>query len=297
MVYLLGVLCAVLFVVNGILIMKIQGMRRAADEICQEIDARLGRDTNVGIDLTISDGKMRLLAAEMDRQMRRLRKEHIRYLQGDKELKEAVTNISHDLRTPLTAICGYMELLEQEEVSEKVRGYLAVVQERIDTLKQLTEELFRYSLVVSANQYEERESVNLNLALEESIAGYYGALKEAGITPRICIPEKKVMRQLNKAALSRILANVIGNAVKYSDGDLEITLSGNGCIVFRNHAKEMNQVLAERLFDRFYTVETGKNATGLGLSIARALTERWAGRFLLLMRKSIWLLRLGFVLD
>lgn len=277
MVYLLGVLCAVLFVVNGILIMKIQGMRRAADEICQEIDARLGRDTNVGIDLTISDGKMRLLAAEIDRQMRRLRKEHIRYLQGDQELKEAVTNISHDLRTPLTAICGYMELLEQEEVSEKVRGYLAVVQERIDTLKQLTEELFRYSLVVSANQYEERESVNLNLALEESIAGYYGALKEAGITPRICIPEEKVMRQLNKAALSRILANVIGNAVKYSDGDLEITLSGNGCIVFRNHAKEMNQVLAERLFDRFYTVETGKNATGLGLSIARALTEQMGG--------------------
>lgn len=277
MVYLLGVLCAVLFVVNGILIMKIQGMRRAADEICQEIDARLGRDTNVGIDLTISDGKMRLLTAEIDRQMRRLRKEHIRYLQGDKELKEAVTNISHDLRTPLTAICGYMELLEQEEVSEKVRGYLAVVQERIDTLKQLTEELFRYSLVVSANQYEERESVNLNLALEESIAGYYGALKEAGITPRICIPEEKVMRQLNKAALSRILANVIGNAVKYSDGDLEITLSGDGCIVFRNHAKEMNQVLAERLFDRFYTVETGKNATGLGLSIARALTEQMGG--------------------
>lgn len=277
MVYLLGVLCAVLFVVNGILIMKIQGMRRAADEICQEIDARLGRDTNVGIDLTISDGKMRLLAAEIDRQIRRLRKEHIRYLQGDKELKEAVTNISHDLRTPLTAICGYMELLEQEEVSEKVRGYLAVVQERIDTLKQLTEELFRYSLVVSANQYEERESVNLNLALEESIAGYYGALKEAGITPKICIPEEKVMRQLNKAALSRILANVIGNAVKYSDGDLEITLSGNGCIVFRNHAKEMNQVLAERLFDRFYTVETGKNATGLGLSIARALTEQMGG--------------------
>ena len=268
---------AALVVWNGILLIKIAGMRRAADEICQEIDARLGRDTNVGIDLTISDGKMRLLAAEIDRQMRRLRKEHIRYLQGDKELKEAVTNISHDLRTPLTAICGYMELLEQEEVSQKVRGYLAVVQERIDTLKQLTEELFRYSLVVSANQYEERESVNLNRALEESIAGYYGALKEAGITPRICIPEEKVLRQLNKAALSRILANVIGNAVKYSDGDLEITLSGDGCIVFRNHAKEMNQVLAERLFDRFYTVETGKNATGLGLSIARALTEQMGG--------------------
>ena len=124
MLYLLGFLCAALVVWNGILLIKIAGMRRAADEICAEVDSRLCRDTNVGIDTTISDDKMRRLAAEIDRQMRRLRKEHIRYLQGDRELKEAVTNISHDLRTPLTAICGYMELLEQEEATEKVRVYL-----------------------------------------------------------------------------------------------------------------------------------------------------------------------------
>ncbi|WP_287715425.1 sensor histidine kinase [Blautia sp.] len=294
MLYLLGFLCAALVVWNGILLIKIAGMRRAADEICAEVDSRLGRDTNVGIDITISDDKMRCLAAEIDRQMRRLRKEHIRYLQGDRELKEAVTNISHDLRTPLTAICGYMELLEQEEATEKVRVYLAVIQERIDTMKQLTEELFRYSLVVSANQYEERESVDLNRAVEDSIAAYYGALKEAGITPRILIPKEKITRQLNKAALSRILANVIGNAVKYSDGDLEITLLENGHIVFRNHAKEMDQVLAERLFDRFYTIETGKNATGLGLSIARALTEQMGGKIWASYEEGCLIMEIGF---
>lgn len=294
MLYLLGFLCAALVVWNGILLIKIAGMRRAADEICAEVDSRLGRDTNVGIDITISDDKMRRLAAEIDRQMRRLRKEHIRYLQGDRELKEAVTNISHDLRTPLTAICGYMELLEQEEATEKVRVYLAVIQERIDTMKQLTEELFRYSLVVSANQYEERESVDLNRAIEDSIAAYYGALKEAGITQRILIPKEKITRQLNKAALSRILANVIGNAVKYSDGDLEITLLKNGHIVFRNHAKEMDQVLAERLFDRFYTIETGKNATGLGLSIARALTEQMGGKIWASYKEECLIMEIGF---
>lgn len=294
MLYLLGFLCAALVVWNGILLIKIAGMRRAADEICAEVDSRLGRDTNVGIDITISDDKMRRLAAEIDRQMRRLRKEHIRYLQGDRELKEAVTNISHDLRTPLTAICGYMELLEQEEATEKVRVYLAVIQERIDTMKQLTEELFRYSLVVSANQYEERESVDLNRAIEDSIAAYYGALKEVGITPRILIPKEKITRQLNKAALSRILANVIGNAVKYSDGDLEITLLKNGHIVFRNHAKEMDQVLAERLFDRFYTIETGKNATGLGLSIARALTEQMGGKIWASYKEECLIMEIGF---
>lgn len=277
MVYLLGVICAVLALVNCILLIKIAGFRRAADEICAEMNARLGRDTNVGIDVGISDKNMRRLANEIDRQMKKLRKEHIRYLQGDKELKEAVTNISHDLRTPLTAVWGYMELLEQEVVSEKARDYLLIIRERIDVLKQLTEELFRYSLVLSVNQYEEREPVNLNRVLEESVAAYYGSLKEKSITPQINLPKEKIIRQLNKAALSRIFSNVIGNAVKYSDGDLDITLTKDGRIIFCNSASELNPVLAERLFDRFYTVETGKNSTGLGLSIARALTEQMGG--------------------
>ena len=96
MVCLLGVLCAVLALFNFILWIKIAGYRKAADEICEEMEARLGRDTNVGIDISISDHKMRRLAAEIDRQMKLLRKEQIRYLQGDKELKEA----AH------TAYCG-----------------------------------------------------------------------------------------------------------------------------------------------------------------------------------------------
>lgn len=278
MIYLLAALCAVLALFNFIFLIKIAGYRKAADEICEEMEARIGIDTNVGIDISISDHKMRRLAAEIDMQMKIIRKEQIRYLQGDKELKEAVTNISHDLRTPLTAVCGYMELLEREETSEKVREYLGVIQERIHRLKQLTEELFRYSLIVSVHHYEEREKVSLNQALEECIAAYYGALKEKGIIPEIKIPEKKMERLLNKAAFSRVLENIIGNALKYSDGDLKILLTEEGKVVFRNRAEEMNEVLAEKLFDRYYTVESGNNATGLGLSIARILTEEMGGR-------------------
>lgn len=147
---------------------------------------------------------------------------------GDRELKDAITNTSHDLRTPLTAICGYMELLARENTSESVRRYLNIIANRIDALKTLTEELFRYSVIVSVNPYDSRETVVLNHALEECVAGYYGALKEKGITPEISIPEARIERQLNKVALSRILENVIGNAVKYSDGDLMIVLSEQG---------------------------------------------------------------------
>jgi len=278
MIYLLCCLCAIFLVIICILLVKIALLYKAADEIRSEFAARLTEDTNVGIDITTSDRRMRRLAADIDRQLKLLRKEHIRYAQGDRDLKDAITNISHDLRTPLTAICGYMELLNRENTSEPLRRYLNIITDRIDALKLLTEELFRYSVVVSVNRYDVRETVDLNQAIEESIAGYYGVLKENGITPEISMPEVRVERQLNKAALSRILENVINNAVKYSDGDLRVVLSERGIITFSNHAAQLDEVSVGRLFDRFYTVNNGKNGAGLGLSIARILTEQMGSK-------------------
>ena len=91
------------------------------------------------------------------------------------------------------------------------------------------------------------------------------------------IPQTKITRSLNKNALSRILGNIIGNALKYSDGDLTITLSDDGQITFSNHASKLNDLQVMRLFDRFYTVETAARSTGLGLSIAKELTEQMGG--------------------
>lgn len=278
MIYLLCTFCAVLIIIIFSLLVKIALLRKATDEISAEFAAKLTADTNTGIDITTSDTKMRHLAASINHQLKQLRKEHIRYLQGDRELKDAITNISHDLRTPLTAICGYMELLQREDTSETVREYLGIITNRIDSLKQLTEELFRFSIVVSVKQYDNHEIVSLNQVLEESVAAYYGSLKEKGIAPEIFMPKEQIERKLNKAALSRILSNVISNALKYSDGDLKITLTKRGVITFSNHAGQLDEVSIGRLFDRFYTVENGKNSTGLGLSIARILTEQMGGK-------------------
>ncbi|MDE6219055.1 MAG: HAMP domain-containing histidine kinase, partial [Lachnospiraceae bacterium] len=110
-----------------------------------------------------------------------------------------------------------------------------------------------------------------------SISAYYAAFKKHRITPDITMPEAKVIRRLNKNALSRIFGNIISNALKYSDGDLEITLSEQGEIVFANHAAALDELQVMRLFDRYYTVETAANSTGLGLSIARELTEQMNG--------------------
>ena len=189
---LLFILCVVLSAALVISLLKIYSMRKSMEEIRTEFQAKLKDDTNTLITLTAGDKKLRQLAAQINRQLMIIRKKELKYRQGDQELKDAVTNISHDLRTPLTAVCGYMALLKKEDLSPQVQNYLSVIENRIAALKKLTEELFRYSVAISVQEYQIRETVSLNACLEESIAAFYVSLNEAGIMPQINIPEEKI---------------------------------------------------------------------------------------------------------
>ena len=276
MLWLIG-LCTLLLAVIIFLAVKIYLMKKSAREISEAFAEKLQTDTNTLIDISSRDKEMRFLADSINKQLKILRQEHHRYTQGDMELKTAITNISHDLRTPLTTICGYLDVMKPMEKPPKIAEYLDIIDERAGLMKQLTEELFRYSVILSTDGSSEKEDVLLNQALEDSIMGYYAVLSQKGITPIVNISENKIVRNLNKASLSRIFSNLLNNAVKYSDGDLEITLSDTGEIIFSNTAQSLSAVQVERLFDRFYTVESARNSTGLGLSIARTLAEQMGG--------------------
>lgn len=274
----LGILCLILFLLVCALIIKIILMYRAMDEICNELNQKLSMDTNTIISVNSRDSHIRRIASRLNIELKTLRKEQQRLHNGNIELKNAVTNIAHDLRTPLTAICGYLDLLEQEQKSEAVQQYLEIISGRVQALKVLTEELFRYSVISSTSEELTKEAVNIGGVLEEAVAAHYAALSEKGIVPEITIPDGNVIRQLNRAALLRIFANLLSNAIKYSDGDLKISLSEKGEIVFANHASKLDNLEVEKLFDRFYTVESAYESTGLGLSIAKLLTERMNGK-------------------
>lgn len=252
-------------------------LRHSIREVAEELDEKLKTDTNTLISISTGDRSVQALAAQINNQLWALRKERLRLQNGDAELKTAVTNISHDLRTPLTAICGYLDLLEQEPHSEKSKRCLSVVRERTNAMCALTEELFQYSVITSTTDELILQPICLNDLVEQILAGFYGALTARGITPEIQMPEQAVIRKLDAACLRRVLENVLSNAVKYSDGDLRVSLTDNGEITFANHAGNLGGVQVERLFDRFYTVETARRASGLGLSIAKLLTERMGG--------------------
>lgn len=259
-------LCGKIFVIH-------KSLKDIAKTFCEKMTA----DTNTLIDVSCTDKYVCKLAADINTQLSILRSARIRYEQGDAELKTAITNISHDLRTPLTAICGYLEIMRKEQTSQKFSDYLDILCERADAMKQLTEELFRYSIVISDDVCPQTEEVIINEVLEECIIGYYAALSEKGIEPVIGITENRIVRQLNRANLLRVFSNLIGNALKYSDGDLHITLDDDGTVIFSNKASSLSGIDVGRLFDRFYTVESAGNSTGLGLSIARTLVERMNG--------------------
>lgn len=258
------------------LTIKLLLIRKAAQEIEMGFQNRLEAETNTLIDISSRDRRMRSLAASVNVQLRKLRSQRLRWERGDLELKDAVAGISHDLRTPLTAICGYLDLLEQESLPEPASRYLAQIQNRTEALKELTEELFRYSVAASSRPLFP-VPLDLRSALEENLLSFYGAMEGRGITPQIRLPEGRLERCLDPSALGRVFSNIIGNALKYSGGDLTIEMEETGVTVFSNTAKNLTPVTAGRLFDRFYTVQTGSTSTGLGLSIAKLLTERMGG--------------------
>lgn len=274
-------LCILILLLLAVILtfsIKLRLIRKSAGEIKTALAERTSpeADTNTLICISSGDKSMRRLASAVNVQLRLLRGERRRFLHGDLELKEAIANISHDLRTPLTAIHGYLELLEQEAMSDAARHDLDMLRGRCRELEQLTEELFQYSVAVSVQQLHPGR-LDLNRALEECLLAYRDTLERRQITPDISLPRRRIYRLLDPGALHRILENLLANAVKYSDGDLSVTLSEDGVICFSNTARGLDAVSAGRLFDRFYTVENGRNSTGLGLSIARLLTQRMDG--------------------
>ena len=274
MVYCLLLLSSVVII---LLCIKICILKKSAREISAQFSDRLKDDTNNLIYISSSDRDMKHLAENLNDELKDMRKKQLQYEYGNTELKNAITNVSHDIRTPLTAIAGNLYMIGKTDDISEIRTYVNAIEERTETMKQLTEELLRYSIIISDENKPQTEDIFVNQLLAESISSFYPVLTEKGITPSIHLTDARIVRNVNRSELARVFSNLLNNAVKYSDGDLEITLSDTGKITFSNTAKELSTVEVEQLFDRFYTVETAHHSTGLGLSIARTLVERMGG--------------------
>ena len=270
-------LCVILGIVILILTVKIHIMKKDCKRITDGMHEKMNTDTNTLLEISTGDRDMKEMAACLNTQLAELKEMKHKYRQGDAELKSAVTNISHDLRTPLTSVMGYLELLDAEEKSDVAARYLSLIKNRINDMKSLTEEMFRYSVIITREEKLKTEKVCLNRVLEDAVAEAAVQLIKKGIDPKIEMPDAEVYCMGDKRAVLRVFWNILNNAAKYSDGDLHVCLETDGTVTFSNTAKELSSVAVGKLFDRFFTVAYNKKSTGLGLSIAKQLTEQMQG--------------------
>lgn len=170
-----------LLVIIFALLLKIFYMRKAIREIKRGFSEKLYTDTNTPIMLSSHDKLVSSLANDINVELKELQKQKHCYIQGDKELKNAITNISHDLRTPLTTICGYLSLLDKEEKSEHIARQLSIIKDRTFALKQLAEELFRYTTIISDTENSVYTETVINNVLEDCISSYYAMFKEKAL--------------------------------------------------------------------------------------------------------------------
>ena len=260
------------------LIYYIIGINISIKEIEDNIDIILNNDTNKLITISTNNKRLNKLAANLNINLRKIRKLEITYKNGNKELQESITNISHDLRTPLTAIKGYIDLIKKEKSKKKIVEYLKIIENKSEDLVILTEQLYDYSKSLDLKDKLKKEKVCINDILEDTILSYYALIKKKNLTPEVNITTKRIYRKIDKNMAIRILENIISNTIKYTDEDIKIALLDNGKIIIKNKSRVLDNTTVNKMFDRYYTIESGSNTSGIGLSIAKQLVKINGGK-------------------
>ena len=281
------IISIILFVICMIFIIKIYLNNKDIKKIGENLEEILTNDTNNLITVSTSNKQIKKVAGKLNTELKKLRKVKIQYENGSEELKRTITNISHDMRTPLTAISGYIELMENNIEAEEVNNskskiirreenkqkYLKIIKRKTSELIELTEQLFKFSTTMDTLWKIDKENCCINEILEEILAEYYSIFKKKNIVPEINICNEMIYKNLNKNSLIRIFENILSNMIKYSDGNFKIKLERSGKIIFSNKAKKLDTTTVQKIFDRYFTVENANNVTGVGLSIAKQLVE------------------------
>ena len=258
------------------LIVKLFIIKKTIREIEKSFTYILESDTNNIVTISSLDKDIKNLTINLNKNLVELRKQKLQYKNGNQELKKIITNISHDLRTPLTALKGYIDLIKQEKLSDNQKKYLKIIQKKSDEITELTGQLFEFSKIVDTlenNINIKKEECCINEILEETLVNFYSIFKEKSIIPTIKITDKKMYKTINKVSIVRIFENILSNVSKYSNGNFKVEMNEDGIITFSNKATSLDSTTVQKIFDRYFSVENAKESTGIGLSIAKQLVE------------------------
>lgn len=276
MIPILVIASSVFFIIALVLFFRSRALEKSITRIEEDISFILDSDTNVLISPCTTNRELLSLSSALNDRLREMRTLKHQYESGDREVKDAMTNLAHDIRTPLTAISGYIELLEEKDLDEEGKRYLEVIKGRVEAMKALSEELFTFTLM-NGREGVECVKVELKRTLEEVLLSHERILNSRSVGLNYHAPEEPIWVMGEEKSISRVFSNIIENASKYSDGSLTVNVGREGSVTFSNPSSSLDALETAKLFHRYYTVESGKGGNGLGLSIAKRLVEDMGG--------------------
>lgn len=256
--------------------------RRQVKDICRQIQFVSSNTTNHKVRTDLKDKEVVELAKLINDMCEEHNKKEISLLSKDRRLKETLTSVSHDIRTPLTSLKGYFELLMSEEDTDKKLQYADVMSERMDNLSDLLDELFTYTKLQNEDYKLDMEKHDMTKLVLDTIFSFYEIFKEKGYEPKLDVDEKSYQVMCNDVAVKRVISNVVKNALVHGMGDIKLAYSvENKQVVFacENSIPHPENMDITQVFDRFYKADKARNekSTGLGLAIAKEMVEKMGG--------------------
>lgn len=265
-----------------ILVVILWKYQRQVKDICRQLAFLKEHDSNMLFSRQIEFGGIGQLTDMLNDMLFQRRKERSDYLKKEKIISDTYTSLSHDIRTPLTSLDGYFQLLEESHNQEEQQHYIRIIQERISSLKEMLEELFTFTKLKNASYHLELSPCNINRILKDTIFSYYEEWKEKQIEPEIDITEEVLCINGNGSALRRVIQNIIKNGLVHGESKIKIVLKQKDdtiTLCISNQVQNPQEIDVERVFERFYKADTGRggNSSGLGLPIAKEFVVQMNG--------------------
>ena len=295
MYIIIGILAGII-ILQSIIMWKYQ---RQVKDICRQLAFLMKHDSNMLIHREFGLGGIGMLSDRLNDLLELRRKEKQYYQEKETLIADTYTNLSHDIRTPLTSLDGYFQLMEACENVEEQRRYLNIIHERIHSLNEMLEELFMFTKLKNESYRLELTSCCINRILKETVFSYYDDWVRREIQPDIQITEEQLYMDGNKQGLSRIIQNVIKNGLDHGEKKIRIVLKreqNQAVLRISNQVIASEQIDIEHVFDRFYKADAArsKTSTGLGLSIAREFVRRMNGEIGAKIEENEFIVEMSF---
>ena len=279
------IIIVVLVLISLMLITRLILIRRNLKEISRELNNTKNEDYNRQLKVTLSDKTVEKLAADMNQNLDYQKSLKMETEKSRRQLEQSISDIAHDLRTPLTVIKGNLQMLEREELSDKGREYLDISRRKADTLKGMVDEFFELSVLESDSKPVELCKLDLIGFLSEFIIENETLIREKNLSPKITFPERTIYVRASKEMLSRVFSNLITNILKYAKDDFELVVeqdddeNAQAVVKVSNHVDDPSTIDIEHIFDRTYRADKARSdgSAGLGLYIAKLLVEKQKG--------------------